>query len=99
MGVTDNNHYRQRIYHVQYTSSHSNTEVKQHWAWIILGCETLKGISSSAGTYPPPLPPADRVQSFQTLFVSIKLKQKKPNHYSLPFLVLGETVQVDHPET
>ncbi len=32
-------------YHVGYTSSHSNTEVKQHWAWIILGWETLQGIS------------------------------------------------------
>jgi hypothetical protein len=61
----------QRIYHVGHTSSHSNTEVKQHWAWILLGWETLQGIPGSAGIYPP-LPPADRVQSFQTLFVSIK---------------------------
>ncbi len=65
-----NNCLRQQIYHVGHTSSHLNTEVKQHWAWIILGWETLQGISGSAGTYPPP--PADRVQSFQTLFVSIK---------------------------
>ncbi len=41
----------QRIYHVGYTSSHLNTEVNQHWAWIILGWETLQGISGSAGTY------------------------------------------------
>jgi hypothetical protein len=60
----------QWIYHVGYTSSHTNTEVKQHWAWIILGWETLQRISGSAGTYL--LPPADRVQSFQTFFVSIK---------------------------
>ncbi len=32
-----------QIYHVGYTSSHSNTEVKQHWAWIILGWETPPG--------------------------------------------------------
>ncbi len=43
----------QRIYHVGHTSSHSNTEVKQHWAWILLGWETLQGIPGSAGTYPP----------------------------------------------
>ncbi len=42
------------FYHVGYTSSHSNTEVKQHWAWILLGWETLQGIPGSAGTYPPP---------------------------------------------
>ncbi len=60
------------FYHVGYTSSHSYTEVKQHWAWIILGWETLQGIPGSAGTYPPPPPPpVYRVQSFQTLFVSI----------------------------
>ncbi len=35
---------------------HSNTEGKQHWAWIILGWETLQGISGSAGTYLPPPP-------------------------------------------
>ncbi len=46
----------QRINHVGYTSSHLNTEVKQHWAWILLGWETLQGISGSAGTYPPPPP-------------------------------------------
>jgi hypothetical protein len=34
----------QQIYHVGYTSSHSNTEVKQHLAWILLGWETLQGI-------------------------------------------------------
>ncbi len=68
-----NKSFSQRIYHVGYTSSHMNTEVKQHWAWILLGWETLQGIPGSAGTYPhPPLPPADRVQSFLTLFVSIK---------------------------
>ncbi len=33
---------------------HSNTEVKQHWAWILLGWEILQGIPGSAGTYPPP---------------------------------------------
>jgi len=32
------------FYHVGYTSSHSNTEVKQHWAWLLLGWETLQGI-------------------------------------------------------
>jgi hypothetical protein len=32
------------------TGSHSNTEVKQHKAWIVLGWETLQGISGSAGT-------------------------------------------------
>ncbi len=47
----------QQIYHVDYTSSHSSTEVKQHWALIILGWETLLGISGSAGTYPLPPPP------------------------------------------
>ncbi len=46
----------QRIYHVGCTSSHLNTEVKQHWAWILLGWETLQGIPGSAGAYPPPLP-------------------------------------------
>ncbi len=60
----------QQIYHVGYTSSNSNTEVKQHWAWIKLGWETLQRISGSAGSYLPP--PVDRVQSFQTLFASIK---------------------------
>ena len=44
----------QWIYHVGYTSSHTNTEVKQHWAWILLGWETLQGIPGSAGAYPPP---------------------------------------------
>ncbi len=48
-----NNLSRQRIYHVVYTSSHSNTEVKQHWAWILIGWETLQGIPGSAGPYPP----------------------------------------------
>jgi hypothetical protein len=57
-------HFSQQIYHVGYTSSHLNTEVKQQ----LLGWETLQGIPGSAGAYPP----ADRVQSFQTLFVSIK---------------------------
>ncbi len=47
----------------------------KHWSKATVGLdntwrETLQGISGSAGTYPPP--PADRVQSFQTLFVSIK---------------------------
>ncbi len=31
---------RQRIYHVGYTSSHSNTEVKQTWTLIILGWDS-----------------------------------------------------------
>jgi hypothetical protein len=31
-------------------SSQLKTEVKQHWAWIILGREALQGISGSAGT-------------------------------------------------
>jgi hypothetical protein len=33
--------------HVGY---HSNTEVKHHRAWIVLGCETLQKISGSAGS-------------------------------------------------
>ncbi len=45
------------FYYVGYTSSHSNTEVKQNWAWILLGWETLQGIPGSAGTYPPPPSP------------------------------------------
>ena len=48
--ITYVKNYRQRSYHVGYTSSHLNTEVKQHWAWIVLGWETLQGISGSAGT-------------------------------------------------
>jgi hypothetical protein len=32
----------QQIYHVGYTLSHSNTEVKQPWAKIVLGWETPK---------------------------------------------------------
>ena len=31
---------RQRPYHVEYTSSRLITEVKQHWARIVLGWET-----------------------------------------------------------
>jgi hypothetical protein len=46
-------YYCQRIYHVGYTSSHSITEVKQHWAWLLLRWENLQGIPGSAGTYPP----------------------------------------------
>ena len=30
----------QRPYHVEHTSSRPITEVKQHWAWIVLGWET-----------------------------------------------------------
>jgi hypothetical protein len=45
----------QRIYHVKYTSSHTNTEVKQHWAWIILGWEFQ--------VLMPPLPPPPCRQS------------------------------------
>jgi hypothetical protein len=41
-----------QIYHVGYPCSHLNTEVKQHWAWIMLGWDTFKGISGSAGTLP-----------------------------------------------
>jgi hypothetical protein len=40
----------QQSSHVGYTSSHSNTEVKQHWTCIVLGWETLQIISGSAGT-------------------------------------------------
>ncbi len=47
-----NKRHCQQIYHVGYTSSYLNTLVKQHWAWIILGCETLQGILGSAA--PPP---------------------------------------------
>jgi hypothetical protein len=39
-----------RNYHVGYTRSHLNTEVKQHWVWIVLGWETLQGNSDSVGT-------------------------------------------------
>ncbi len=52
------------FYHVGNTSSHSNTEVKQHWAWILLGWETLQGIPGSAGTYPPP-PLPQRTELFR----------------------------------
>jgi hypothetical protein len=38
------------IFHVGCTSSNLNTEVKQDWAVIILGWETLHGISGFAGT-------------------------------------------------
>ena len=31
---------RQRPYHVEYTSSRPITEVKQHWAWLVLGWVT-----------------------------------------------------------
>jgi hypothetical protein len=34
-------------YHVGYTNSHSNTEVKQHWAWIIFEWETLQEFPGS----------------------------------------------------
>jgi hypothetical protein len=40
--------------------------------------ETLQGIAGSAGNYPPP-PPADRVQSFQTLIVSMRPAETKKN--------------------
>ncbi len=36
-----------QIFYSTGPSFHSNTEVKQNWAWIILGCETLQGISGS----------------------------------------------------
>ncbi len=45
----------QQMYHVGYTSSHLNIEVKQHWAWIILEWETLQGIYKFS--CPPPRPP------------------------------------------
>ena len=32
--------FRQRPYHVEHTSSRSITEVKQRWAWLVLGWET-----------------------------------------------------------
>jgi hypothetical protein len=38
------------VCHVGYTSSHSSTEVKQLWAWIGVGWETLQRILSSART-------------------------------------------------
>ncbi len=41
---------KKTILHVGYTSFHSNFEVKQHWAYIVLGQETLQRISGSAGT-------------------------------------------------
>ncbi len=64
-----NKRHCHQIYHVGYTSSYSNTLVKQHWAWIILGWETPQGFSGSAA---PPPSPADRAQSYRTVFVSIK---------------------------
>jgi hypothetical protein len=44
----DKTHYsNQQSCHVGYTSSHSNTAVKQHWACIALGWESLESISGS----------------------------------------------------
>jgi hypothetical protein len=40
----------QYIYHVGYTSSHSNYEVKEHWTRTILGWETLPEMTGSDGT-------------------------------------------------
>jgi hypothetical protein len=40
----------QWIFPVLYTISHLNTEVNQHWAWLVLEWETLQGISGSAGS-------------------------------------------------
>jgi hypothetical protein len=45
----------QQIYHVGYTRYHSNTEVEQHWTWIILGWDSLWGISGSADPHPHPM--------------------------------------------
>ncbi len=58
------------FYHVGYTSSHSKTEVKQHWAWILLGWETLQGIPGSAGTFPPPPCPLQTEYSLFRLSLS-----------------------------
>ena len=33
-------HSRQRPYYVENTGSRPITEVKQHWAWLVLGWET-----------------------------------------------------------
>jgi hypothetical protein len=68
----------QRIYHVGYTSYHSITEVKQHWAWIIHGWETLQGISGSAGTYPPYPPPLQTEYSLFRLSLSQSIKWLRP---------------------
>jgi hypothetical protein len=46
----NNDMVSQEIYHVGYSSSFSDTDVKQHWAWIILGWDSLQGISGSVGT-------------------------------------------------
>ena len=40
---------RQRPCHVGNTSSHSNTEVRQNWAWIVLGWETAWELPRAAG--------------------------------------------------
>jgi hypothetical protein len=49
LGVySQNTQEGQQIYLVGYTSSHLNSEVKQHWGRIILGRETLQGIPGSA---------------------------------------------------
>ncbi len=37
------NYDHKRFYNIG-PSSHLNTEVKQHWAWITLGWEALQGI-------------------------------------------------------
>ena len=33
-------HHRQRPYHVEYTASRPISEVKQRWAWLVLGWVT-----------------------------------------------------------
>jgi hypothetical protein len=58
------------FYHVGYTSSIRTMKLSNIGPGDYLDGVGIQGIPGSAGTYPPP--PADRVQSFQTLFVSIK---------------------------
>jgi hypothetical protein len=76
------------FYHVGYTSSHTNTEVKQHWAWILLGWETLQEIPGSAGTDPLPPSPLQTEYSLFRLSLSqssdwdpLKPKKRKVKFY------------------
>jgi hypothetical protein len=50
---------------------HMITKVKQHWAWIVLGWETLQGISGSSGT------PKRQFKYSQLSFVLAALPLKK----------------------
>ncbi len=47
--LTKKQSHSQPVYHVGYTSSHSNIKVQQNRASLVLGWETIQGISGSAG--------------------------------------------------